>query len=140
MRELLEKERELLSVFRKYLPYEKGYVLSVMETRLKEISHLSISSVKELIPEIDSYTNFQKANFLRYLAFLKAIYEYERELKRLEYEERDMRLAQLKDERLLNIARALKKRVKEGKETAKEAEVGETERRNFETEARRFRG
>nr|AUH21299.1 hypothetical protein [uncultured bacterium] len=63
MRELLEKERELLSVFRKYLPYEKGYVLSVMETRLKEISHLSISSVKELIPEIDSYTNFQKANF-----------------------------------------------------------------------------
>ena len=120
--EVLKNESQLLSAFRKYLPYEKGFVLSRVEEHLREIQNLSpqgIETIKEYYPEFENLMSIQKTNFLRYLAFLLAICQYERELKRLEYEEKDVKLSQLKDERLLNVARALKKESRRGKKPKK---------------------
>jgi len=120
---VLRYESQLLSAFRKYLPYEKGFVLQKSESWQVELQ-LGVGSeemeiIKRFHSEFDNWTNIQKANFLKYLAFLFAIYSYEKELKRLEYMEKDSKLSQLKDKRLLSIARALKKESKRGKKPKK---------------------
>ncbi|WP_163329417.1 hypothetical protein GFV12_08505 (plasmid) [Desulfurobacterium thermolithotrophum] len=123
LEKVLKYESQLLSVFRKYLPYEKGFVLQKSEDWQVElqlgVGSEEIEAIKQFYSEFDNWTNIQKANFLKYLAFLFAIYQYEKELKRLEYEEKDSKLSQLKDERLLNIARALKKESRRGRKPKK---------------------
>jgi len=123
LEKVLRYESQLLSVFRKYLPYEKGFVLQKSENWQVElqlgVGSEEIEVIKRFYSDFSNWTNIQKANFLKYLAFLLAIYSYERELKRLEYEEKDVKLSQLKDERLLNVARALKKESRRGKKPKK---------------------
>ncbi len=119
LKQVLKCESHLLTAFRKYLPYEKGFILSRTEEYLREIQKKSLETIQDHCPNFEKLIPIQRIHLLRYLAFLLAIYNYEKELKRLEYEEKDVRLAQLKDERLLNIAKALKKEVKRGRRPKK---------------------
>lgn len=119
LKQALKYESQLLTAFRKYLPYEKGFIFSRIEENLRKIQKLSPTVIQDHYPDFTKLIPIQKTYFLRYLAFLLTIYDYERELKRLEYEEKDPRLAQLKDERLLNIAKALKKEGKRGRKPKK---------------------
>jgi len=119
LRQALKREGQLLTAFRKYLPHEKGFVFSRIEENLRKIQGLSPAAIREHYSDFERLTPIQRVYLLRYFAFLLALYDYEKELKRLEYEEKDLRLAQLKDERLLNIAKALKKEAKRGRRPKK---------------------
>ena len=117
MRRVVEQESNLLSRFRTYLPHEKGYILSRTEYYLRKIQN--IPDILQDFPEIQSLLPIQKANTLRYFAFLLAIHDYETTLKELEYREKDVKLSQLKDQRVVNIAKALKKESRRGRKPQK---------------------
>jgi len=119
VRKALKREEALLSAFKRYLPHEKGFLISRVESYLKELMGLPESFMGELYPDFDSLSSFQKVHLLRYLAFLISLSDYERELKRLEYERKSPLLAQLRDKRLLNVARALKKEGRRGRNPRK---------------------
>jgi hypothetical protein len=128
LKNILKYEAQLLSAFSKYLPYEKGFVIHRVENYLRELQNLTPDEV-EIIETF--YSNFrkllsiQKANFLRYLAFLFSIHWYELELKRLEYFEKDFKRGQLIDERLLNVARALSREFRRGRKPKKRKKLEE---------------
>ncbi len=129
LKKALKNESELLSSFRKYLPYEKGFVLSKIEKFQNELGNLTpeeVEVLKEHYPDYEKLISYQKANFVRYVAFLISIYNYEIELKRLEYWEKVNIRAKLEDERLLNVARAIKKESRKGRKPKKRKKLEET--------------
>ena len=99
---LLRNESRLLSVFRKYLPHEKGFVLKRANELVSELS-LNEETVEKYYPEFKNLLPFQKAFAQRYFALLLAIDEYERLFKEKEYEG-DEKRAQLLDQRNQKIA------------------------------------
>jgi hypothetical protein len=123
VREVLRREEALLAAFKRYLPYEKGFVISRTERYLSELVGVPESFIGEFYPDFASLSPVQRAHLLRYLAFLISLSDYERELKKLEYEEKSPLLAQLKDKRLLNVAMALKKEGRRGRRPKKRAKL-----------------
>ena len=118
---ILKRESQLLSLFRKLLPEEKGLVLRKSEELLPNLS-VDEEAVARYYPKVKQMLGFQKAYVLRYLAFLTAVYLHESELKRLEYE-KDTKYAQLKDERAMRIAQSLLKESKRGKKPKKKEKL-----------------
>jgi len=112
---------QLLADFRKFLPHEKGLILEETEKKLSELS-IPESFLNKFFPEFEKLLLYQKIKVYRYLAFLVAIYEYQKELERLEWEG-DAKLAQLRDERLKNIARALRLENRKGRKPKKKKKL-----------------
>ena len=100
---ILDREKELLTEFRKMQPYEKGYVIR------RSIEKLSSLDSSVLPAGLEKLTDVQRADYVRYVSLLLAIEEFVRELKELE-KEGDMRLAKLRDKRLLYLAEQEKSR------------------------------
>jgi hypothetical protein len=124
LQKAVKEESRLLSAFRKYLPFERGYVLQKSVELLSKLSDsITESDLRTFYPEIDNLLSIQKVCLLRYVAFLVSILRYEKELKEAEYWEGDYRLAQLRDERLRNIALALKKESKRGRRPKKRSKL-----------------
>ncbi|SNR73800.1 hypothetical protein [Desulfurobacterium atlanticum] len=105
----LKNKQKLLSAFNKYLPYEKGFVLRKTAELLPEIQEIP-DFPKQLSKTLNCSLQ-QAILVIWYFAFLVAIRRYEIELKKAEYDG-DSRLAQLKDERFLRLARGFLNEVK----------------------------
>ena len=114
---ILKKESQLLSLFRKLLPEEKGLVLKRSEELLPNLS-VDEEAVAKYYPKINEMLSFQKVYVFRYLAFLTAVYLHEKELKKWEYE-KDTKYSQLKDERAMRIAKSILSENKRGKKPKK---------------------
>jgi hypothetical protein len=128
IKKVLKCESDLLNLFKKFLPYEKGFVLSNVENfqnELKDLTPQEIEVIKEHYPDLDELLLVQRVNLVRYIAFLLSILSYEVKLKELEYSERDNIKARLEDKRLLNIARAIKKESKRGRKPKKRKKLEE---------------
>jgi len=107
----LKREVELLGLFRKYSPAEKGFVLGLSVELLPKLQELKGAEriIKREIPDYETYPPQKRISVLRYLSLLVAVLKHERNLRRLEYWEGDFLRAKLLDERALNVARAIKK-------------------------------
>ena len=123
LQKVAKEESRLLNAFRKYLPFEKGFVLQKSAELLPKLQNVTEETLRIFYPKIEELLPVQKVSLLRYVAFLLSIWRYEKELQRAEYWEGDYRLAQLKDERLKNIALALKKEARKGRRPAKRSKL-----------------
>ena len=118
---IVKKEKELLSEFRKFLAYEKGYVLSQTEKYIPNIQNLSKQEIENILVELalENLPSYKLSSVVWYLAFLTSIYEYIQNLKKLEYWQNDNLLSFLKSERKLSIALKIKKEAKRGRKPKK---------------------
>ena len=123
LQKAVKEESRLLSAFRKYLPHEKGFVLQRSAELLSELQNVTEETLRCFYPKIEELLPVQRVSLLRYVAFLLSIWRYEKELKEAEYWEGEYRLAQLRDERLRNIALALKKESKRGRRPKKRSKL-----------------
>jgi hypothetical protein len=119
--EVLKKEKDLLSLFKKLLPEEKGLVLQRTQELLSDF-YADEELVAKYYPQIKEIPNFRKTYLVRYLAFLTAVYLHERELKKLEYE-KDTTYSRLKDERAKMVAQSLLREHKRGRKPKKKEKL-----------------
>jgi len=114
----LKMEGKLLSLFRKMLPHEKGFILS----QTNPSADVSEELVAEYFPEVRRLPLLQKAQVLRYVAFLVALYRYEGSLKALD-REGGVHRARIEDERRLRLARLLMKESPRGRKPKKRRQL-----------------
>lgn len=117
----LKRERELLSAFSRYLPYERGYVLNQAISKAQSLPAKMTPEMEKLLSKYYDLTKllpYQKSYLMFYLSFLLAIRDYEDTLRKLEYDG-DPRRAQLIDERFLAEAEALKRESRKGRKPTK---------------------
>ena len=123
----LRRERKLLSMFNKYLPYEKGYVLSQAVKKAPSLPAKLTSDIEKLLSEfydLSKLLPFQKSYLTFYLAFLLSIQDYEAALKELEYDG-DKQRTRLMDERNLAKIKAIQKENRRGRKPRKKRKLEE---------------